>query len=315
MLNLVVSAKYPVSDDVVCIELAAPEHGDLPPFTAGAHVDVELGEGLVRQYSLWNSPLETHRYCLGVALAFESRGGSKAVHELQVGTMVRVSEPRNLFPLEKADHTTLVACGIGITPILAMADELHRSGSEFTLHYRLRSRSSGAFVEALMSAPYSARVMFHESVITPTVDFNFEGLLPLGQGCNRIYVCGPGAFTDALRAAALSGGLPSECFHQELFATDVAVLEGDDTFIVHFNKSGISTSVPPGVSIAEAARAAGIALPTSCGQGICGTCLINVISGTPEHRDDYLTPAERDANDQILTCCSRSKSRELTLDL
>jgi len=315
MINLVVSEKYQVSSDTVCIVLTDPDGDLLPPFTAGAHVDIELGEGLTRQYSLWNSSHERHRYCLGVALVADSRGGSRAVHDLQLGMSVAVSAPRNLFPLVEAEHITLVACGIGITPILAMADELHRGGKSFTLHYRLRSVEGGAFVDYLQSTAYANHVVFHPSDAMPTASFDFSTLLATDARDRRIYVCGPAGFTDALREAAVKAGVHETHFHQELFAAEKTILERDDTFVVHFSQSGVTTTVPPGVSVAEAARAAGVALPTSCGQGICGTCLVNVLAGVPDHRDDYLTPSERDANNQMLTCCSRSKTKELTLDL
>ncbi|MFC0225561.1 PDR/VanB family oxidoreductase [Serratia aquatilis] len=297
--------------NVVLLTLSRPEGGELPPFEAGAHLDLHLGNGLVRPYSLCSDPADCYRYQLGILKAPQSQGGSLAAHALQPGDLVQVGEPRNLFALDdKASHSLLIGGGIGITPMLAMAATLLASGSSFTLHYCARTRQQAAFAEALQRSPYANRVQLYFSderrlVLAPI-------LTDVPQN-THVYVCGPARLMDEVNQQASRLGYRREQIHQEYFAAEVATQGA--AFDVTIASSGQRVHVKPDQSIAEALAQAGLKVCLSCKQGICGSCLTDVLAGEPDHRDSYLTDEEKAANDLILLCCSRAKGSHLVLDL
>lgn len=304
------------ADRICSFELEAADGGELPVFTAGAHVDVHLPGGLVRQYSLCNRPGERGRYLLGVLLDPASRGGSIALHErVKEGDLLSISAPRNHFPLQDgARHSLLLAGGIGVTPILAMAESLAMQNADFAFHYCARSRSGAAFLDRIAHAPWASVAHFHFDDGAPEQRLDLGALLSKpAPGCH-LYVCGPAGFIDAVICAAEIAGWPADAVHYERFS-NTQPQGAASMFEVVLARSGKTVNVSAGQSVVEALAVAGIEIPVSCEQGVCGTCVTRVLEGEPDHRDAYFTPAEQAKNDQFTPCCSRAKSSRLMLDL
>ena len=303
------------AEGIISLDLAAPEGVLLPAFDAGAHVEVHLGPGQVRHYSLCNDPSEMGRYRLGILLEPGSRGGSAAIHrDFGEGRTVRISVPRNNFKLvEDAKHSVLMAGGIGVTPLLAMAYRLHTIGRLFELHYCTRSHSRTAFMGDIAKASFSGQVQVHHDDGPAEQRFDPARNLPAPQPDVHLYVCGPKGFMDWIIGGAKARGYQDANIHLEYFSAEVDTT--GDTFIVEARRSGKTFSVPSGKSIAEMMIAAGIDIPLSCEQGVCGTCLVDVIEGTPDHRDMFQTDEEKASNKQMTPCCSRSLGPRLVLDI
>ncbi len=303
--------------DICSFELVHPDGGTLPAFTAGAHIDVHLPDGLTRQYSLCNDPAETHRYRIAVLREAASRGGSRAMHEtVQEGQLLHIGAPKNHFPLAPDAHRSLLlAGGIGVTPILAMVRRLASCGAAFDMHYGVRSRERAAFVDEIAQQPFADRVTLHLDNGPEHQKLELARLLAAPTPGTHLYVCGPKGFMDAVLAQARAAGWPEAQLHWEFFAAEVQKSAGDASFSVKLARSGRVIAVAPAQTVVEALAAAGVTVETSCEQGVCGTCLTRVLEGVPDHRDAYLMPAEQQANDQFLPCCSRSHSPVLVLDL
>ncbi len=288
----------------------------LPAFEAGAHIDVHLPSGLVRQYSLLNAPSETNVYRIAVWNDPDSRGGSVEVHQvLQPGMSLRISAPRNRFPLiPSAGKTVLLAGGIGITPLLAMAHELHRQQAPFALHYCGREASRMAFVDDLKTAGFSGSVDLHVSQEGGRMDAGRVLANPDDQ--DQLYVCGSPSFIDQMLDTACSQGWKDRQLHREYFTTDRPT-EATDHLEFEFELvvGGKRYPVPADKSAADVLAENGFPVSVSCGQGLCGACLTRVVDGTPDHRDLYLTEEEQAANDQFTPCCSRSRSARLVIEL
>jgi vanillate O-demethylase ferredoxin subunit len=302
--------------DVVELDLL-PVHGSaLPAFDAGAHIDVELGPGLIRQYSLCNDSEETHRYQIAVLRDPNSRGGSAAVHDtLAEGQLIRIGAPRNRFALVPAQRSLLFAGGIGITPILCMAERLARDGAAFEMHYCTRSAERTAFAARIAASGFAGHVTVHHDDGPAEQRLDLQRVLPAPHAQTHLYVCGPRGFIDWVCGASNAAGWAPEQIHFEHFSGHEPGRVEDSAFEVRLASSGQIILVPPGRTVAAALHAHGIDLPVSCEQGVCGTCLTRVIAGEPDHRDSYLTDEERCRNDQFLPCCSRSRSAYLVLDL
>jgi len=302
--------------DIVSLELAAADGGALPGFSAGSHIDVEVAPGLVRQYSLCNDPAETHRYLIGVLRDPASRGGSVAVHDrLQQGQVIRISAPRNHFPLVPASRSLLFAGGIGVTPILCMAERLAQSGAEFDMHYCARSAERAAFVARIRDAGFAERVFMHYDDGDATQKLDLATVLERADAGTHLYVCGPGGFIDFVTQGAHARGWAPERIHFEYFAGQQVDTSADRAFEVKLASSGKVVTVPASQTVVAALRQAGVTVEVSCEQGVCGTCLTRVLDGQPDHRDNYLTDEEKAANDQFLPCCSRARGPLLVLDL
>ncbi|MDR7305501.1 PDR/VanB family oxidoreductase [Rhodoferax saidenbachensis] len=316
-LQVRVAHKRAEAQDICSLELVAANGGALPAFTAGAHIDVHLPNGLQRQYSLCNAPGETQRYVIGVLRDAASRGGSANVHDaLAEGSVLTISTPRNLFPLaEQAPHHLLLAGGIGITPMLAMAEHLANTGQSFALHHCNRSRARTAFVERLATSPYSDKVQHHFDDGDTAQKLDIAGTLQHAPPGTHLYVCGPQGFMDAVLNAGRTAGWPEERLHREYFGAAPVDHTNDGSFELEIASTGKVIKVLPDQTALEALHAAGVDIPMSCEQGVCGTCLTRVKAGTPDHRDQYLMPEEQAANDQFLPCCSRASSTRLVLDL
>ncbi|MCS2161967.1 PDR/VanB family oxidoreductase [Scandinavium sp. H11S7] len=297
--------------EVVLLTLAHVDGIALPAFSAGAHIDLHLTGDLIRPYSLCGDPQDRQHYQLGILKDGNSQGGSLAVHALREGDAITVSEPRNLFTLdESAGHSLLIGGGIGITPMLAMAAELHATGRSFTLHYCARSRGQAAFVTQLESARYAGQVHLHFS---DQQRLNLDAVLSDVPPNTHVYVCGPTRLMDAVNDGAKRHGYAAENVHQECFSAEVQT--GGAAFEVVAATSGITVQVLEDQTIVEALAQAGLKVNVSCKQGICGSCLTDVLEGDPDHRDSYLTDEEKADGDQILLCCSRSKCGRLVIDL
>lgn len=317
LIEVRVARKIVEADGIASFELVRPDGAALPAFEPGAHLDVHVPGGLVRQYSLCNPANETHRYQIAVLRDPVSRGGSEAMHDqLNDGDSITISAPRNHFPLHTdVPHTLLMGGGIGITPMLCMAEHLARAGGSFELHYCTRSPSRTAFHDVLRNGPFADKVHFHFDDGAAEQKLDIAAKLASCSPVTHLYVCGPKGFMDAVLGKARELGWPESRIHFEYFGAEVVHKADDGSFEVELASSGKVVTVGAEESIAAALAAAGVEVPLSCEQGVCGTCLTRVISGTPDHRDMYLTPAEQEQNDQILVCCSRSKSARLVLDL
>jgi vanillate O-demethylase ferredoxin subunit len=316
-LKVRVARKADEAVDICSFELMSADDAPLPAFSAGSHVDVHLPNGLTRQYSLCNDPAESHRYLIGVLKDPSSRGGSKAMHELvNEGDTLEISAPRNHFAIAHgASRSLLLAGGIGITPILCMAERLAIFGEAFEMHYCTRSRERTAFRDRIEASSFAGHVHFHFDDGGPEQRLDLAGLLEQPAAGTHLYVCGPKGFMDAVLETARARGWPADRVHYEFFASDVVQREDDGSFQVKLASSGKLVLVPKDTTVIQALAEAGIEVQTSCEQGVCGTCLTRVLEGEPDHRDVYLSPDEQAANDQFLPCCSRSKSPLLVLDL
>lgn len=315
LLNVIVRKREIQGADVVVLDLGRVDGLPLPAFEAGAHVDIHVAPGLVRQYSLCSDPADATIYRLGVLKDPASRGGSVGVHEvLHEGREVQISAPRNLFPLAvDAKRTILLGGGIGITPMIAMAYALHQQGADFELHYCGRSRSHSAFLADLAKAPFSARVTTHFDDEDPAQRLDLAAVLGRGAAGTHMYTCGPSGFMDWVIGGARQQGYAEDHIHKEYFQVEVDASGGG--FEVVAARSNKTAQVAEGQTILEALAQVGIKIEISCEQGVCGTCLCEVLEGEPDHRDVYLTDEEKAANDQMLVCCSRSRSNKLVLDI
>ncbi len=317
LLTVRVAKKELAAVDIFRYELIDASGGTLPRFTAGAHIDVHIRDGLIRQYSLCNSSSETDRYEIGVLRDPNSRGGSIAMHEeIKEGDLIQISEPRNHFPLaHDAKESVLLAGGIGVTPILCMAERLANIGSPFTMHYCSRSQDRAAFTQRMLASSFSKQVQFHFDDGAESQKLDINSALGKPAADKHLYVCGPTGFLEFVRSSAKNAGWADSNVHYEYFGADIQESETTGSFQVQVASSGQIFTVEPDETIVNALEKNGVDIPISCEQGVCGTCLTRVIEGTPEHLDHYLTDDEREANDQILPCCSRSRSKMLILDL
>jgi len=314
-LSMRVARKRIEAESVAVFDLVSAQGEALPYFSPGAHIDVYLRPGLVRQYSLCNLPGQD-RYQIAVLLNASSRGGSKVLHEdVQEGDALEIGQPRNLFPLDgSVTESILLAGGIGITPLLCMAESLASQGRSFQLHYCVRSLRAMAFRERIATSPFADRALFHCDDGPPSQRFEPKVLFQSASKGSHIYVCGPSGFMDSALASARSAGWCDSQLHHECFSAAVAE-PGSSGFEIELASSGRVILVAPNQSAAEALTDAGIDLPLSCEQGICGTCITRIIAGEPDHRDSYLSATQRSENLMFTPCCSRSKTPRLVIDL
>jgi ferredoxin-NADP reductase len=310
-LKVVVSERSTAADGVVSLTLTPADGDPLPTWTPGAHIDLQLTDGLTRQYSLCGDPADRATWRIGVLREVAGRGGSAYVHdELAPGTTLAVSAPRNNFELHQASRYLFIAGGIGITPILPMIAEASQAGADWTLLYGGRTRASMAFTEEL--AQYGDRVHLRPQ--------DEHGLLDLAAYLGQVqhgalvYACGPEPMLKAVAEAC--DHWPPNALHVERFAPiELAEPVRGESFEVLLARSGLTVTIEPGRSILETVEAAGVSVLSSCREGTCGTCETDVIDGLPEHRDSLLTEAERQSNETMFICVSRCLGAQLTLDL
>ncbi|GAA0636147.1 PDR/VanB family oxidoreductase [Sporichthya brevicatena] len=311
--QVVVAERVELAQGVVGLTLHAVDSAPLAPWTPGAHIDIRLPSGLIRQYSLCGDPQDRQAYRIAVLRAPDSRGGSVEVHErCAVGDELAVSVPRNHFPLEAARRHLFIAGGIGITPLLPMVRQLAAAGGDWELLYGGRSRSSMAFLDKL-DGPVD---------VVPEDEF---GLLPLdaflekaGSG-DLVYCCGPEALLAAVEARCAHLLEPGALRVERFSGAGAGARQDDPTaneaFEVVLNRRGVVVEIPPARSVLEVLREIDPELPFSCEEGYCGTCETAVLAGTPDHRDTLLTPEERADGSSMMICVSRALTPRLTLDL
>lgn len=317
MIEVIVSKRTAEAEGIVLFELVPVGGGELPPFTAGAHVDVHLPGGLIRQYSLCNDPVERTRYQIAVLREPESRGGSQWLHDmLRPGDRLTISEPRNHFEL--APHSPggalLLAGGIGVTPIVAMAQTLARTGQPFEFHYCSRTQARMALRERIENSPFASQSHLHFDEGPPEQKFDAARVLGAPVDGRHVYVCGPKGFIGYVLETAQSLGWPAAQVHREYFA-GAEQESGGDEFEIELRSTGRVIRVAAGQSASDALIDAGVDLAVSCQEGVCGTCMTRVLEGIPDHRDMYLTDEEHARNDCFTPCCSRAKTRRLVVDL
>ena len=306
------------AESIRSYELIAAEGGALPDFAAGAHTVVNLPNGMARQYSLTGDAGERQRYLIAVQREAKGRGGSRWIYDnLREGDNLEISSPVNHFALaEEAERHLLIAGGIGITPILAMARSLERAGADYNLVYCARRPARAAFRNLLLSPPFHDRVSFVYDEEEGPQRLDLAALLsaqPLGT---HAYCCGPAGMIRAFRQAA--SHWPSGRVHFELFAADPEaphLSTVDRAFTVEIASTGQRFTIPPGRSILAVLSGHGLEVPKLCESGYCGSCLTGVLEGVPEHRDTVQSDADRAAGTYIALCCSRAKSDLLVLDL
>jgi ferredoxin-NADP reductase len=301
-----------LADGVVGLVLRPADGADWPAWQPGAHIDLCLGDDLVRQYSLCGDPARRDEWRVAVLRAPESRGGSIVVHEkLAEGDTLTVRGPRNNFPLRLAPRYVFVAGGIGITPILPMLAAAEEAGADWTLDYGGRSRASMAFVTELRER-YGTGVRIHpqDEVGLPDLD----AIMGVPRPATLVYCCGPEPLLRAVeeKAAAWQQG----CLQVERFAPKGPIRTADDgQFEVRLASAGVTLEIRPGQSILDAVEDAGIDWPYACREGTCGTCETPVLEGTADHRDSILSEEERATATTMFICVSRSACSRLVLEI
>ncbi len=320
MLALVKTIRFE-TDDVISIELNPLGASPLPPFGAGDHIDLKLPNGLTKSYSLMNNPTESGRYVLGILKDPQSRGGSKWLHEqLRVGMHLEISAPSNNFPLqENAKHTLLIAGGIGVTPIIAMAHRLKALKASFEIIYAAKSKRSAPFQEAVSSFGVPVHWHFDDEASGP------PDLHPLIQervqkaACSRdecqLYACGPEPMLNAFLSACKDLSLKNANIERFKLVEVLASAQIKRAYTVVLKKSNKTIEVTPEMSLLQALRHHDIEVDTSCEEGVCGACETRVLSGEPEHLDCVLSDQEREKNTVMMVCVSGCKSERLELDL
>lgn len=304
------------AEDIISLELRPVGGGEFPPFAPGAHVDLHLPNGLGRSYSLCNSADERHRYVVGVLKDRSSRGGSRWLHdELRVGMQLPISAPRNNFPLdEAADHSVLVAGGIGITPLMCMARRLHDLGRSFELFYFARSRRATAFLEALSDMQVPTTLHFDdEAGGPPDLRRILQEKAPVSG--LHLYACGPTPMLDVFEKQCNQLGLRNAHIERFTPVEHKPAADARRSFTVHLARSKRVVPVTSDKSILDTLLEAGIDVANSCRDGVCGACETRVLEGEPDHRDSILTESERAMNTTMMICVSGCKSKSLKLDL
>jgi ferredoxin-NADP reductase len=302
------------AEDICSYEFVAVDGGALPPFRAGAHIDLHLPQGRIRSYSLANPPHDGARYVVAVQREAQGRGGSAWMHdELRVGQVLPSSPPIHDFELvEDAAHSVFIAGGIGITPLLSMIGRLQALGRSWTLHYASRSPARTAFVAELAALDAGRGRVHHCFSSAGPERLDIAAIVAQAPADAHLYCCGPARMIEAFVAATRDR--PAATVHYERFAAEQApALEGGYTVVLQ--RSGRRVGVPPGKTLLDALLDEDVAVTYACSNGICGTCLTRVVAGQPDHRDDFLSEEQRRAGDCMLVCCSGSISPELVLDL
>ncbi|CAN5647828.1 PDR/VanB family oxidoreductase [soil metagenome] len=302
-----VSDRRQIADNVIALELRQPSGEALPTQTPGAHIDVCLPDGDSRQYSLCG----TDTWGIAALREPDGRGGSAWIHEhVHVGDLLDVSGPRNHFELTPAQRYIFIAGGIGITPIVAMIRRLESQGiHDWRLVYGGRTRTSMAFADEL--AMLGDRVTIVPQDESGLIDL--DAALGTPQFGTAIYSCGPEPLLKAMDRACRSW--PPGTHHVERFSALPVDTSGDSAFEVVAERSGVTVIVERDMSILETLEGQGISVPSSCGEGVCGTCETKVLEGDVVHRDAVLTEEERAQSLVMMICCSRAGGPRLVLDL
>lgn len=317
LFNVGVRAVVDEAPDIRSFFFESLEGKELPRFTPGSHIDVQVAPGLTRQYSLCNGPADRHHYQIAVKKEPASRGGSQLMHErVRPGDVISISPPKSNFELDGSSAPCLlVAGGIGITPLLSMARHLLVSGRQFELLYFSRSIRETAFHAALSGPEFAGRVSFHYALDPEAVRAYLRRRLWVREDDTQLYLCGPRPFMDLVEQTA-AATWPPQSVHLEYFTADPEASAGARSrFVVRLARAGMACEVTETQSVVEALAAIGVTIETSCEQGVCGTCLTGILAGAPDHRDVFLTDEEKATGDKFCPCVSRATSAELVLDL
>ena len=314
-LDTVIESAKKVADEVVSLVLRRADGADFPAWEPGAHIDVHLGDDLIRQYSVCSTPDDLSVLKIGVLRTPDSRGGSKYVHEnLTAGTSLTISAPRNNFPLIQSRRYLFVAGGVGITQIIPMLEQAEADGKEWVVHYGGRSRTTMAFADELLATYGPEKVQLYANDEENALDLN--KVLALPRAHMLVYACGPGGMLNAIEELCM--GWPPGVLHTERFvAAELGAAANTEPFEVELAQTGGSVTVQPNQSIVDAVEEAGARVLSSCRAGLCGTCETRIIAGEPEHRDAVLTQEDKDAGEVMLVCVSRAAAgcSRLVLDL
>lgn len=305
--------KTSIADGIHEFEFRHPVGEDLPPFTAGAHIQIRVPNGLIRKYSLCNDPAERDRYVIAVKRDVEGRGGStNLIDEAHEDEAYLVSTPVNDFVLaQNAQHFVFIAGGIGITPIISMIRHIRTTGGkQFKLYYCTRSPETTAYREELSAPELKRSVTIHHDGGDPSCAFDFWPVVEERKNRAHLYCCGPSPLMHAVRD--MTGHWSSTSVHFEAFSEPERTKPDDKPFTVTLAKSGDVIDVPIGTTILEAMRAKGHEVPSSCESGTCGTCRTKLLSGEADHRDLVLTEQERSS--QIMICVSRALTSNIVID-
>ena len=312
LIDVVVTDIVQETATVKSFQLSRSDGTRIGTYVPGAHIDVVGPTAVTRQYSLCSRPDAEDSYVVAVKREENSRGGSVALHDLKVGDTLKISEPRNLLRIAPdAVHHLLIAAGIGITPMLSMARYMDVHGISFELHYFARTEEDAAFLP-LLRERCPEKLHAHVGVARDAQDTLLDDALARTEASSHVYVCGPDGFMT--KVVALAGRyLPADAVHFENFhASEQPDASSNTAFEVELD--GETYQVPADKSIVEVLEENGCDVDTSCQEGICGTCIMQVLGGVPEHRDNVLTTAERASGDVMAVCVSRTKSERLVLD-
>jgi ferredoxin-NADP reductase len=309
-VKLTITSARTVAPDVVVIDFDAADDRRLPAWEPGAHIDVHLGCGLVRQYSLCGHPADAGRWRIAVRRDAQSRGGSAWLYDAaSPGLVLNASAPRNNFPLVPARRYVFLAGGIGITPFLPMAERAVQNGADVRLAFGGPGDLLAAFADRLRgSGPIDLQL--YDAA---------EGLVPLARvlrdvdAGTEVYCCGPAGMIEAARELARRTGAIS--LHVEQFTAAAAPDAGRRTVAVELARSGLEIVVPPGQSVLDAVLSRGVFVASSCREGTCGSCEVAVIAGDPDHRDSVTDPDDPDRDLSMMICVSRARSDRIVLDL
>ena len=314
-LDLRIANITDLTKNVKSFELRNDSGGELPPFTAGAHIEIALPPSLKRHYSICSDPSERNCYLIAVLRQDHGGGGSKYMHDnLRVGDRISASLPRNNFPLVGGPHRSiLIAGGIGITPILPMIGELQARNAEFALHYCAKSRDEAAFIDLLEARCSANQLSTQFDGGDPRNGLNVDLLLSEYQPGVHVYCCGPSGLMQAVRTATVAW--PDDAVHFEYFAPVGAGIAGSDAaaFDVVVRSRSLTLNVPADKTIVQVLREHGIEVETSCEAGTCGTCRCRYLAGQPIHNDFVLTTREK--GKYVMICCARARGEPLILDL
>jgi ferredoxin-NADP reductase len=313
LIDARLAAIVPVARDTNLYTFRRVEGGALPAYKPGAHIDLHLPNGLIRQFSLCVPNNDRESYVVGIKRDPASRGGSRYIFDhMRVGDEIKISAPRNNFPLaEDAEHVVLIAGGIGITPVWCMAQELAAQQRPWKLYYSCRTRDEMAFLDTLQTlGPESVQLHFDDEAGGKFLDL--AAIIAEAPANAHFYCCGPKAMLEAFEKAAANR--PRGNVHVEYF-TAKAEASTTGGFWVELAKSGEEYYIPEGKKVLEVLFEAGVDVEYSCELGICGECVTKVISGIPDHRDAVLSEEEQAANDKVMICCCGSKTERLVLDM
>ncbi|MBJ7539657.1 PDR/VanB family oxidoreductase [Marinomonas transparens] len=318
MISVIVRNVVVEAESVIRLVLGSVDGSALPSFEAGAHIDIHLPSGLIRQYSLCRLQVDPQYYEIAVLKDPQSRGGSVEVHQLKIGDPLTISEPRNHFPLvDTPRKSVLIAGGIGVTPMLPMAQQLQTSGLAFEFHYCAKTPETAAFSGALATASFADKMHFHYSQVAGSGRMDVVNVMSRYAFDGELYICGPTEFITHILLQAESVGWPEERLHREFFAAPEVELDDAENkaFKVKIHSTGDLYDVPADQSISDVLESNGVFVAVSCEAGVCGTCQTGVLDGVADHRDVFLTTKEHEEGKLIMPCCSRSKSAVLELDL